>query len=172
MMTMDEKNDYICPICNYFYGSQNKIYNHLLTECPKFFVECECNNIFIRDDFHFHLFLCPKYEYCSHCNQYSKKTDYKNHMKNIHNLIYCNLCAQYIHINNIDRHCDLECPDRLVFCEYCLQLCKYKLFKEHLTEHHELLIEDLKILNEKYHECLDKYNLLKKLFRPFENLLE
>jgi len=100
------------------------------------------------------------------------KTEYEDHMKNVHNIIFCHACYQSIHKEKFSDHIEHYCPERLIICSYCLQLVKSKNYYHHLSEHFDLLREEIELYNENYQNIRKKYTILKNLLSQFERLLE
>jgi len=171
LLMMNDSNAYPCPYCFVFSGTQIEIEHHLEKECPKYYILCECKKVFIKEDFYFHLFQCNKHISCPLCKKFILKRKMMEHMSFLHHHVFCNLCKLFIPKDGFDLHIENECPERLVICAFCLQLVVYSKYKDHLFDHKNEVLVEMKELTDKYNVILDRYNQINRLLKP-SHLLE
>lgn len=171
VMLKDEKNDYSCPFCDAFHGTQMMIHRHLEDNCTRFPMQCSCRRVLAREDFYFHLVTCTHHKYCYDCRIYLKRSMYDQHLKDVHDQMQCKSCGQYILMDNFVRHNDAECPERLMVCTCCMKLTPYRQFRSHLMEHMSEVVQEIKTIRSRYEELTTLFKKIQDLLTP-SNLLE
>ena len=171
LLMLHDTQQHTCPYCKNYTGTQIMMNHHLEKECPDFFLDCACKNVYKRQDFYFHLFSCPQHQFCQLCQKYILKVGFSDHMKDQHDFIMCVLCKTYVPLDGYTRHIDEFCEERNIICGYCFRNVTHKNHKAHLAAHMDDLVQDIHILNQKYNDLMEKYKTLKELLEPFQNLL-
>lgn len=145
-MSRDLCQSYTCPFCHKYHGTQISIVRHLQNDCPEMFQDCECGVCMSRKDFWFHFESCPLHTICSYCHEYFYISDLDDHCLDVHNMSKCTFCKAFIHINGYEHHLTHDCPDRLVSCDICNKWIKMLQFHEHMEEHEEEALNEIRSL--------------------------
>jgi hypothetical protein len=173
-MLSDEKDNYSCPFCNIFHGTQVLIHRHIEHDCSKLPIQCFCRRVLLREDFFFHLFHCTHHKYCYDCKIYLKRSIYGQHLKDVHHQIQCKSCGEYVSFERYGHHLDSECPDRLMVCTCCMKLIPFRIFRSHLMDHMREIVQEIKTIRLRQEELTLQFKQIQELLAPSwnTNLLE
>lgn len=142
-----------CPMpeCT-FQDTHLKVARHVFTECPYYYMDCECGMTCQRKDQKDHYKICEKFIMCSFCHVSLLKDGLAQHMYYEHDKTKCFTCHQFVDMNDLSVHILTQCPERLVTCEICITFIRHKLLKNHLRRHVVEINQNLQILKNKLKE--------------------
>jgi hypothetical protein len=125
--------------------------------------------VFKRIDYFFHQYTCEKFHFCPLCSKHVLVKEISDHFRVMHDLILCNLCKIHIPQDGFENHVSNECLERLVSCEFCMQLVNFSKLNDHIEDHIDTVLQELDKLKKNYKEIIKKYHFLKKISRSFNN---
>jgi len=153
-----------CPYCP-FQGTHLKVARHVFSECPDYYVECDCGYTCKRNEIDEHVATCEKFCHCDVCKTYILESEIPRHMYYEHDKTRCFTCHQFIGMNQLSDHIISDCPDRMITCEICSVFIRYKLFKNHLRRHVVEISRNLQLIKNKLKEEEQAYNHIQKIIR-------
>lgn len=153
-----------CPYCS-FQSNHLKVARHVFSECPLYYVECDCGYTCKRQDMREHVSMCDKFHMCDICKIYILETETPRHMYYEHDKTRCFTCHEFINMSQLSDHIISECPERLITCEICSVFIRFKLFKNHLRRHVVEISRNLQLIKNKLKEEEQAYQHIQKLIR-------
>lgn len=153
-----------CPMlgCD-FQDIHIKVAKHVLSDCPFYYIDCECGATYMRQHIHNHYSVCDKFILCSMCNIYLLNTELAQHKYYEHDQTKCFTCHQFINMNNLSNHILSQCPERLITCEICNTFIRSKLLKNHLRHHVVEIKKNVQRIKNKLREEEDTFQRIQKL---------
>lgn len=153
-----------CPMegCG-FQDTHIKVAKHIFSDCPYYYMECECGFISMRKTMDDHYKVCEKFTFCPLCHVFILKTELAQHMYYEHDKTKCFTCHQFINMNDLSVHIISKCPERLVTCEICSTFIRYKLLKNHLRRHVVEIRKNIQTIKNKLHEEETTFHHIQKL---------
>lgn len=142
MMSRDSETK-LCPYCS-FESSHIGVARHVFSECPEYKIECECGDIFPRQESKAHIEICEKYTKCEFCEEFNRNAEMAKHMFYKHDKTKCFTCHKYIGMNVLNDHLIYDCEERTQKCEFCAEPLKKKFIEAHLKKHLEDLQKSMK----------------------------
>lgn len=164
-LSMDkDKSVRKCPMqgCE-FQDIHIKVAKHVFSDCPFYYMDCECGLVFMRRQIREHYMVCEKFTLCVICNVYLLKSELAQHMYYEHDKTNCFTCHQFINMNDLSNHILTQCPERLVACEICKTFIRSKLLKPHLRRHVMEIKNNVQILKNKLKEEEHTFHQIQKL---------
>lgn len=142
-----------CPMSGCcFQGCHIKVAKHIFSECPYYYMDCECGVCCMRKDMVEHYKICEKFTFCSSCETYVLKPELAQHMYYEHDRTKCFTCHQFIPMNELSTHILSQCPERLTTCEICNTFIRFKLLKNHLRHHIVEINKNLQLIRNRLSE--------------------
>jgi len=140
-----------CKNCD-FVGNHLELEKHVVKECKKKLVECNCNVVGPKDfiESKEHRKACAFFKQCLECDEYIYNNDFENHLRDSHEMIVCQFCQKPT-VLKVQEHLQLECSLRKMECKHCPKTMVANQYLEHLIEHTKDcktrlgLLKDLKI---------------------------
>lgn len=134
-----------CEVCNLpvYNGKYHSICNHFRCQsCDTIDHKCNTpeapwypleNNAFITDILGNLEVYCLNKDYG--CTEIIARSGYLKHLNECkYSRLICANCLQKINKNNIKKHQDTECPNRMVTCKYCGLLGMFENIQKHETD--------------------------------------
>ena len=159
-----------CPMkgCD-FEDIHIKVAKHIFSECPYYYMECDCGITCMRKDMIEHYKKCEKFVFCPLCHIYTLKTEFAQHMYYEHDKTKCFTCHQFIAMNDLSNHIIATCPERLITCEICNTFIKYKLLKNHLRRHIVEISKNVQNIKNKLREEESTFQHIQKIIQNIPN---
>lgn len=143
-----------CPMpgCQ-FQDAHIQVAKHIFSDCPYYFLDCECGISCQRKDIQEHYRTCEKFVPCRVCPRvFVLKTELAQHMYYEHDKTKCFTCHQFIHMNELSSHILSQCPERLLTCDVCKTFIRSKLLKMHLRHHVIEINKNVQVLRNRLRE--------------------
>lgn len=159
-----------CPMpgCD-FKDIHIKVAKHIFSDCPFYFVDCDCGFTCMRKNINDHYKNCEKFSFCALCNDYILKTELAQHMYYEHDKTKCFTCHQFINMNDLSHHIISKCPERLITCEICNTFIRFKLLKNHLRRHIVEISKNVQVIKNKLREEESTFQRIQKLITNIPN---
>lgn len=125
-----------CPMpgCG-FRDTHIKVAKHIFSECPFYYMDCECGHSCQRRFMRDHCKECDRFSYCALCGTHVPQAELAQHMYYQHDKTKCFTCHQFVSMNDLSQHILARCPERLSTCDVCNTFIRHKLMRNHLRRH-------------------------------------
>jgi len=155
-----------CPMPECLFESTHiQVAKHIFSDCPSYFVECECGFTCMRKNMSSHYRVCDKHHICDICDCNVLQDDLPRHMYYEHDKTKCFTCHQFITMSDLSDHIIAKCPERLITCDICSSFIRYKLFKNHLRRHIVDVSKNVQVIKNKLREEEYAYQHIQKLIK-------